>query len=87
MPEATVSGISVRIRRVTTQVAYVVVPLTEELVASFGTDAGKGHDSLLARQARLAGVEPGVEWIVEETPVIDVHPVQMAKPGTRRGKA
>ena len=80
MADRMVSGISVRLMRVTTEVAYVVVPLTERLMASFGKDTDEG--GLLEREACLLGADPGVEWVADGTPATSVHPIQMAKPET-----
>jgi hypothetical protein len=82
-PDATYS-IAVRVRRVTTEDAYVRVPVTDEVMAA-DLDAD-GHRHLdggkvmaLARRLAAAG---DAGWEVQEQD-IDLHPIQNAPPDGR----
>lgn len=73
MIEATSLSILITIRRVTTELAQVRVPVTDKIVAEL-SGAGK-PDALMGDAIRL-GAEPEVKWVLEEEPTIEVHPIQ-----------
>jgi hypothetical protein len=82
-PDATYS-IVVRVRRVTSEDAYVRVPVTDAVVAADLDADGHQHldgDKVMAEARRLA--QTGVAaWQVEEQEV-DLHPVQNTPPDGR----
>jgi hypothetical protein len=83
MPDPTYS-IVVRVRRVTTEDAYVRVPVTDAVMAA-EPDAD-GHDHLdggkVMAQARLLAAAGDPGWQVQEQD-IDLHPVQNTPPDGR----
>lgn len=67
------SSIVVTIRRVTTEVAQVIVPITEAIATEISR--GNGQRALADESIRL-GVIAETNWIRESDPIIDVHPIQ-----------
>jgi hypothetical protein len=67
-------SIQYRVQRVTTERAYVSVPVTH---AVMGDDGKLDVDKVRATALALAA-EPAVRWF-PETAVIDVHPIQGPK--------
>lgn len=88
-PDATYS-IVVRVRRVTTEDAYVRVPVTDAVMAAEPDADGHLHldgGKVMAEARRLAEAASGsgsaqVAWQVQERDV-DLHPVQDAPPEGR----
>ena len=60
-------------RKVTTEVAYVRIAPTEEVVDEFN-QPGKA-DVIIAEALREAK-KAGTRWIVEDEPLIEIHPIQ-----------
>jgi hypothetical protein len=72
---AEVSAIVVRVRRVTTEVGYVAVPLTEAIE----NDLARKESGALAAEACRLAVSADTQWFVEEAPLVEVHPIQKPK--------
>jgi len=70
------TSIAVRLRRITVEVAYVNVPVTEEIAASLSAQAG----GQLVTAACLLGESSEVKWPLESKPTIDAHPIQNPQP-------
>jgi hypothetical protein len=73
-----VNSISIRLRRTTTEVAHVSVPITQEFLVAergdptvFKVDVDKLFIAALAR-----GAQPDTSWQIEGEAVIEIHPVQ-----------
>ncbi|GAA3211340.1 hypothetical protein ACFO1B_34355 [Dactylosporangium siamense] len=82
-PDATYS-IVVRVRRVTTEDAYVRVPVTDAVMAADLDADGHRHldgGKVMAEARRLAGSGTAA-WQVQEQE-IDLHPVQDTPPDGR----
>lgn len=67
------SSISVRLRRTTTEVAYVLVPMSEAISSALAR--GDGAAALSSEALRLAK-QGGVQWLREDEPSVEVHPTQ-----------
>ncbi|MFC5006626.1 hypothetical protein ACFPIJ_53495 [Dactylosporangium cerinum] len=82
-PDATYS-IVVRVRRVTTEDAYIRVPVTDAVVAAELDADGHRHldgGKVMAEARRLAETGAGA-WQVQEQ-AVDLHPVQNTPPDGR----
>ena len=73
-PGATYS-VSLRLRRVTVEYAYVNVPIVDEVVKPDGEGVGRIDFAELTRRALEMGVEPEVVWYREDRS-IEPHPLQ-----------
>jgi hypothetical protein len=73
-------SISIRLRRTTTEVAYISVPITEELLVSDVRDVAvsKLDVNKLLTAALELGAQPSTIWRLEGEKVIDLHPIQQA---------
>jgi len=84
--EATYS-ISIRLRRVTVEYAYVNVPVTDEIIKPDGQGEGRIDVTLMTEKAVGMGRMAEVVWYPEERR-IETHPVQKApEPGESRHPA
>ncbi|MEV4508160.1 hypothetical protein AB0K00_04290 [Dactylosporangium sp. NPDC049525] len=84
MPPDPTYSIVVRVRRVTTEDAFVRVPVTDAVMAAEPDADGNDHldgGKVMAEARRLAAAGD-VEWLVQEQD-IDLHPVQQAPPAGR----
>ena len=72
------ASIVVRLRRVTTEVGYVSVPVADLLIQPSAGPPGRGSidTAKLADVARELGHNPSVLWELETAPVVEVHPIQ-----------
>ena len=81
-------SISVRLRRITTDEAYVSVPVTSELVHA---DAKPGEPLLKVEKIFAAAIEQATRdsttWTQEGDVVIELHPVQKASPEGNRSSS
>ena len=78
--EATYS-ISMRLRRVTVEYAYVNVPVAGDLIKSDEQGVGRIDVTLMTRKVVEMGQEPEVVWYREEQR-LEPHPIQKApEPG------
>jgi hypothetical protein len=68
-------SIQYRVQRITTERAYVQVPVTGAVMS---VDDGKLDVDKVRAAALALAAEPGVKWHVE-TVAIDVHPIQGPK--------
>lgn len=81
MPERTYS-IAVRLRRTVTEEAYVSVPVSDEVMSPEPDENGNYHldgDKVMEAAVNL-GSDPKTHWKIEGKPVIEPHPIQMARP-------
>lgn len=77
MADLAVQGVVVRVLRVTAEVAYVNVPITELMVSKVGDSASGTLDAARLRDEALRIARlPSTVWQLENAPSIDVHPVQ-----------
>ena len=82
MSEDKKTSIVMRLRRITTEVAYVMVPVTtdwlqtkEDLSVRASLDIAK-----LTQAACQLGTDPLTKWEIEQGPVIEIHPIQQPLP-------
>jgi hypothetical protein len=75
-PGATYS-VSLRLRRVTVEYAYVNVPIVDEVVKLDEKGVGRIDPSELTRRALAMGLEPEVVWYREDQS-IELHPIQQS---------
>ncbi|MBZ5592140.1 MAG: hypothetical protein LAP39_07880 [Acidobacteriia bacterium] len=81
-PDGSIYCISLRLRRITIEDAYVNVPLTEAITKP--TEEGNralDPDAFMREGIRLSD-DPRVEWQVESA-TTECHPVQQARPEDR----
>jgi len=69
------SSIAMRLRRVTTEDAYVKVPVTEAILA----DLSNGGEALIAAACAL-GADTETRWVLDGEPIIEAHPIQKPMP-------
>ena len=77
-----VDSILLRVRRITYEDAYIVVPVTSKIIKESAN--GKGSidtDAFVAEAIRLSKY-PSVEWKVENV-TTEAHPMQQPKPSDR----
>jgi hypothetical protein len=73
-------SISFRLRRTTTEVAFVSVPVTEDLMIAQPDGTGRIDVGKMVQRAIEIGEAPGVEWHAEDQRV-EPHPIQTPPPG------
>jgi len=73
-------SICFRLRRTNYEEAFVSVPVTEEILEQKPDEHGhRGLDAEKLMQAAIGlGSDPHTHWRTEGTPIIEVHPVQIA---------
>lgn len=69
-------SVSVRLRRVTTETAYVSVPLVPNLLEPNFDRSGTIDAEKLMRKAVELGHQPATIWTLESEAVITPHPIQ-----------
>jgi hypothetical protein len=82
-PEVPAYSISYRLRRTTTEFAFVSVPVTADLLNKQPDGTGRLDGNRVVQRAIEMGQAPGVEWTLEERQ-IQPHPVQMPPPWVKR---
>ncbi len=82
MDDTPTYSISLRLRRTTTEVAFVKVPVTGDLMQA-GEDA-EGHRHLDPEKVLDAAIRLGKDarthWVAETEPAIEPHPIQTPPP-------
>ena len=80
MAEKRTYSICFRLRRTNHEEAFVSVPVTEEILDEKRDEHGhRGLDAeKLMQMAVRLGSDPETRWRAEGTPVVEVHPVQIA---------
>ena len=73
-------SISVRLQRVTTEFAFVSVPVAPDIMIQQPDGTGRIDGARMVVQAIELGSAPGVTWQVEEQRVLP-HPIQTPPPG------
>ena len=83
----TTYSISMRLRRLTVEYAYVNVPVTDDLIKPDEQGVGRIDVALMAQNAVEMGQHPEVVWYREEQR-LETHPIQKApEPGESRYSA
>ena len=77
---AEIDGVLIKIRRAFEQVAYVKVPLSEEVVEAIR----QGEKDYIAVTACSIGGHLSTKWIQESSEIIEVHPIQTPAPANYR---
>jgi hypothetical protein len=72
-------SISIRLRRTTTEFAFVSVPVTSDIVVMQPDGTGRIDTDRMTRQAITLGYAPDLEWHPEELQVTP-HPIQIPPP-------
>ncbi len=80
-PEA-VYSVSFRLQRTTTEVAFVSVPLTTDLVARQPDGSERLDVEKLSQRAVELGQTVGTSW-QPESQQVQLHPIQIPRPGLR----
>jgi hypothetical protein len=70
-------SVSFRLQRVTTETAFVSVPITPAVIDGDKLDVEK-----LTRAAVELGKHPLTRWELEEDAVVTPHPIQMPPPAS-----
>jgi len=78
-----VYSVSFRLQRTTTEVAFVSVPVTADLMVAQPDGSGRIDVIRLVQRAVEMGRTPGVAWEPEGQRV-EPHPVQVPPPGPGR---
>ena len=75
-------SISMRLRRTKVEYAFVSVPIDEHVLERDSDDNAKVKISpeRLTEVAKRLGTDGSVLWTEEGSPLIELHPVQMAPP-------
>jgi hypothetical protein len=80
-------SISVRLRRITTEEAYVSLPVTSELVHA----EAKPGEPVLMEKISAAAIEQATRdsttWTQEGDVVIELHPIEKASPEGNRSSS
>jgi hypothetical protein len=73
-----INSISIRLRRTTTEVAHVSVPITDVLLVPDSEDPTvRRLDVDKLSQAALAlGVQDNTDWQLEGEAIVELHPIQ-----------
>jgi len=85
MAEPKSYSISMRLRRVTVEEAFVSVPLNEEVLEPAVEGLAHRHvdGEKVVKVALELGRHPKTCWILEGQPVIEPHPIQMPPPSVQ----
>jgi hypothetical protein len=77
-------SIQVVIRRVTTEIAFVHVPVGDAVLLPADEEGNRRLDTDKMLAAAVAmGSAPGTSWAVDGVPEISVNPIQMPHPDSR----
>lgn len=80
-------SVLLRLQKVTTEYAYVLVPVTE---AVLGPADAEGHQRIdpekFAREGARLAADPDVRWIIEGEPITKPHPLQTPLPSDYQPK-
>jgi hypothetical protein len=72
-------SVNIRLKRVTIEYAYVIVPVTDDMIKPVSQGEGRIDVERVMRRAIQMGQSPGLAWYPESR-VVEPHPIQ--KPQT-----
>jgi hypothetical protein len=72
------SHIKIRLRRTTTEEAYVSLPIEPDHLTRASADASSFELNVASvfKAAMKMGADPTVAWRLESAPLVELHPVQ-----------
>jgi hypothetical protein len=77
-------SVSFRLQRTTTEVAFVSVPVTADLIVEQPDGTGRIDVTKIVERAVEMGQAPGVVW-QSESQQVQPHPIQAPPPGLEQG--
>ncbi len=85
MKKTNTYSICIRLRRTVIEDAFVRVPLTDDIMEPIPEAEGQSHvdPEKVMRAAVRLGSDFSTQWIAEDQPLVEPHPIQKAPPAER----